>query len=438
MEPRGFYPPADEPPLQPVDEVCPDHGALVTDRQVLDYYYPILDPGCLDRIRCVSSEPSDPTERPSTQWYHDHLLDFTGPNAYRGLAGFVLCFDELDSGNELDPNPQALRLPSRPFDIPLAIQDKRFAIDTVTKTAPLVFSSFDHDGFLGDKFLVNGAIQPFLEVKRRKYRFRFLNASNARIYRLFLNDGKPASAGGRTYLMDMIATEGGLLSRPLRGVVSFEIAMAQRMEMVIDFSQFPKGTELFIENRLFQKDGRKPEDDLLPQGSGNQLLKFIVGDYPLSDNSQVPDVLRPFREVSAEDRARAYHRYFKFDRSDGAWTINGRLAGDLERPVATSKRGQPEIWHLENSSGGWWHPIHIHSEFFRVLSRNGRVPSDTARNPVVSERDGLAKRDTILLKGGDKVDVFLKFRDHLGPFVFHCHNMEHEDMAMMARFDVVP
>jgi spore coat protein A len=57
---------------------------------------------------------------------------------------------------------------------------------------------------------------------------------------------------------------------------------------------------------------------------------------------------------------------------------------------------------------------------------------------VVAERDGLAKRDTILLKGGDTVDVYLKFRDHLGPFVFHCHNMEHEDMAMMARFDVVP
>jgi FtsP/CotA-like multicopper oxidase with cupredoxin domain len=148
--------------------------------------------------------------------------------------------------------------------------------------------------------------------------------------------------------------------------------------------------------------------------------------------------LRPFPEVSAADRAQAFHRSFKFDRSHGAWTINGKLAGDLETPVASPQRGRPEIWHLENSSGGWWHPIHIHSEFFRVLSRNGREPSVTARNPVVAERDGLARRDTILLKGGDTVEVFLKFRDHLGPFVFHCHNMEHEDMAMMARFDVVP
>jgi FtsP/CotA-like multicopper oxidase with cupredoxin domain len=446
MEPPGFVRPPDEPvcatPTPSVSEVCPDSGH-VSDRQVVDYYYPILDPGVLDRIRCVSTEAPDPAERPSTQWYHDHLLDFTGPNAYSGLAGFVLCFDELDSNDENDPRndegvpgvtyPKPLRLPSFPYDIPLAIQDKRF-----DQNGRLVFSSFDHDGFLGDKFLVNGQIQPFLEVKKRKYRFRFLNASNARIYRLFFNDGKPAPVG-RTFLMDLIATEGGLLSGPLRGTVSILLAMAERLEVVFDFSGFDVGTELFVENRLPQTNGRRPDDGLLPQGSGNKLLKFIVtGDPPTPDNSQVPDVLRPFAEIPAAEIARAKHRFFKFDRSHGAWTINGELAGDLERPITTPKRGQPEIWHLENSSGGWWHPVHIHSEFFRVLRRNGQVPSVTARNPVVAERDGLAKKDTILLKGGDTVDLFLKFRDHLGPFVFHCHNMEHEDMAMMGRFDVVP
>jgi FtsP/CotA-like multicopper oxidase with cupredoxin domain len=429
MEPPGW--PPNEPPSPVTSDLCPDSG-VVRERQRLDYYYPILDPGELDIVRCASNATQgDKGERPSTQWYHDHLLDFTGPNAYRGLAGFVLCFDELDSNDENDPNPLALRLPSAPYDIPLALQDKRFAAD-----GSLVFSTFDHDGFLGDKFLVNGAIQPYLEVKRRKYRFRFLNASNARIYRIFFNDGNP---GGQTFPMDMIATEGGLLTRPLRGVVSFMIAMAERYEMVIDFSKFSTGTVLYLENRLPQSNGRKPDDGLLPQGSGNKLLQFRVTDDPLvPDNSQVPDVLRPCEPISQAEIARAVRRSFKFERSDGAWVINGRLAGDLDRPIATPKRGQPEIWHLENSSGGWWHPIHIHSEFFRVLGRNGAPPSITARNPVLAERDGLARKDTILLKDGDSVDVFLRFRDHLGPFVFHCHNMEHEDMAMMARFDVVP
>jgi len=434
MEPPGW--PPNEPPSPVTNDLCPDHS-VVRERQRLDYFYPLLDPGVLDVVRCTASTPDIEVEaRPSTQWYHDHLLDFTGPNAYRGLAGFVLCFDALDSNDENDPNLSALHLPSPPYDIPLAIQDKRFAAD-----GSLVFSTFDHDGFLGDKFLLNGAIQPYLEVKRRKYRFRFLNASNARIYRIFFNDGNP---GGQTFTMDMIANEGGLLSRPLRGAVSFLISMAERYEMVIDFSKFPNlaaGTKLYLENRLPQSNGRKPDDGLLPQGSGNKLLEFRLTGDPLvlvEDNSEVRDVLRPFDPISQADIDRAYRRSFKFERTDGAWAINDRFAGDLDTPIATPTRGQPEIWHLENSSGGWWHPIHIHSEFFRVLKRNGRPPTDTARNPVVAEQDGLARKDTILLKGGDSVDVFLKFRDHLGPFVFHCHNMEHEDMAMMARFDVIP
>ncbi len=82
-----------------------------------------------------------------------------------------------------------------------------------------------------------------------------------------------------------------------------------------------------------------------------------------------------------------------------------------------------------NKSGGWWRPIHIHLDVMRVLSRNGQLPP-------LNERDGVAKKDTILLRDNDVVEVFLKFEDFRGPFVFHCHNLEHEDMAMMARFDV--
>lgn len=433
MEPSGFVPPPDEPPTQYVETLA--DGTLVTDRQILDYYYPVLDPGSLDRIRGVSSEPADHTERPSTQWYHDHLLDFTARNAYRGLAGFVLCFDELDSNDENDPRddtadptvvyPKPLRLPSAPYDIPLAIQDKRFASD-----GRLVYSSFDHDGFLGDKFLVNGAIQPFLRVKRRKYRFRFLNASNARIYRLYLRD-----RGGNSFRMDQIATEGGLLSRPIRGITNFTLSMAERVEVVVDFGAYPfnqliDGAEIFLENRLIQRDGRRPEDGLASRGA--YLLKFILdGPPPLPDFSEVPDVLRPFDPISDTEKANAVRRTFRFDSSHGAWTINGKLAGHLEHPIATPRRGHGEIWTLVNNSGGWWHPIHIHSEFFRVLSRNGRTPP-------LAEQDGIAKKDTILLRDNESVEVFIKFRDHLGPFVFHCHNMEHEDMAMMARFDVVP
>src|SRR5262249_181385 len=153
----------------------------------------------------------DPSERPAMLWYHDHLLDFTGQNVYRGLAGVALMFDDRDSGDEQDPNDDALRLPSFPFDIPLVFQDKRFNRD-----GSLWFDPLDHDGFIGDKSLVNGAVQPYLEVECRRYRFRFLNASNARIYQFFLTNDL-----GQTFPMTQIATEGGLLARPVPNVKSF-------------------------------------------------------------------------------------------------------------------------------------------------------------------------------------------------------------------------
>jgi FtsP/CotA-like multicopper oxidase with cupredoxin domain len=436
LEPPGPVSPAHAPACAATYTVSeptlnPD-GSAVAASQVVDYYYPILDPGDVDRRRFpTSAEATDPTERPATQWYHDHLLDFTGPNSYRGLVGFVLCFDEYDSNDEEDPGSRALRLPSGKFDVPLAIQDKRF-----DRNGNLVFAAFDHDGFLGDKFVVNGRIQPYLEVERRKYRFRVLNGSNARIYQFFLTGDQYQNYG-----MDMIATEGGLLSQTIRNIPSFMVAMAERVEVVVDFSRFPIGTNLYLENRLAQDEGREP-DGL--RSRGDRLLQFRVVRDPdplVGDPSQVPDVLRPFTPIPQSEIDRAVRRSFRFDRSHGAWTINGELAGDLADPVARPKRGQPEIWHLENNSGGWWHPIHIHSEFMRVLRRNGRTPSIpvNGRSWVPGfERDGYVKKDTILLRDNESVDVFLNFRDHLGPFVFHCHNMEHEDMAMMARFDVIP
>lgn len=396
--------------------------------QHFDHAYPLLDTGFEDDFE-AGVPHVDCGETPTTLWYHDHLLDFTAPNAYRGLAGFFLVFDNVepnaektaldidDETREPEPGLRYLQLPSGNFDIPLVIQDKSFARD-----GTLIYSSFDHDGFLGDKICVNGAIQPYLRVQRRKYRFRFLNGSNARIYQLFLADGT-----GVKYPMDMIATEGGLLAAPIRNISNFTIAMAERFEVVIDFTNYPDGTELFIENRMRQDEGRRGDGTM---SRGPQILKFCVDGEPVEDPSRVPDVLRPFTAVTEEEKATAVRRYFRFDRSHGAWTINGELAGHLERVVARPKVNRGEIWRLENNSGGWWHPIHIHSEYFRVLKRNGRTPP-------LHERDGMAKKDTILLRDNETVDVYLKFRDHRGPFVFHCHNMEHEDMQMMARFDVV-
>lgn len=374
-----------------------------------DYCYPLRDPG-------FSTGSPDPTERTSTTWYHDHMVDFTGPNVYRGLAGFFLAFDEVDAGDETLDDGTNLRLPSGDFDIPLALQDRRFARD-----GSLVFDPTDQDGFLGDKFAVNGAIQPKFRVKRRKYRFRFLDGSNARYYQVVLADGT-----GRTFPFDQIATEGGLLAAPLRNLRTFRLAPAERVEIVVDFRQIPQGVSaVYLENRQQQDDGRKPGKVL---ARGPQLLQFIL-EEEVEDPSRVPDILRPFSAISAEELASAKVRTLEFERTDGAWAINGEFF-DPDRPLVTSPMDGPEIWKIKNSSGGWAHPIHVHLELARVLRRNGKLPP-------LQERDGFARRDLVDLGPGENADLFFRFRDFPGRYVFHCHNVEHEDLVMMARFDVV-
>ena len=374
-----------------------------------DYAYPFADVGIFDG-------PIEEAERPSTYWFHDHFLDFTGQNVYRGLANIAPAFDELDAGDETASD--TLALPSGAHDIPLVLMDKTFDI-----SGTMVFDPFNGDGFLGDTMTVNGVVQPYCRVQRRKYRFRFLNGSNARLYQIFAtNDLR------QTFPMTQIATEGGLLGHPIRNLQSFSLFMSERVEVVVDFADriFDGQQVVYFENRMAQSDGRKPDG---VSSRGTKLVKFIIDPATVDDPSRVPDTLRPFAPISAAELNASEHRSFRFDRRHGVFTINGEPV-DIEKPVALVKRNKGQVWTFSNNSGGWWHPNHVHLEFMRVLRRNGRTPP-------LNELDGNAKKDTILLKGGDKVVVYVKFRDYPGPFVTHCHNLEHEDMAMMGRFDVV-
>jgi FtsP/CotA-like multicopper oxidase with cupredoxin domain len=366
--------------------------------QYRDHHYPIIYAG------------NDPLEALGTLWYHDHRADFTSQNVYRGLAGFHLYFDEVDSGNEHDTNPKALRLPSGEFDVPLMFTDKAF-----DSAGNLWFDPFNFDGFLGDKWCVNGKIQPYFKVARRKYRFRMLDGGPSRFYELGLSDGS---------MMTLIATDGNLMPGPVE-LPHIGLGPAQRRDVIIDFSKYPIGTEIILENALEQRDGRKPTGNHLHPGS--PVLKFIVDRDPAEpDMSQVPMSLRqmPVMELAT---AQQHQRAFKFDRKNGAWAING-LFYDGEIPTFTIKQGQPEIWTLSNGGGGWAHPIHIHLEEFRILLRNGEIPG--------IEEQG--RHDVVVLEPGDEVKIYIRFRTFTGKYVMHCHNTLHEDHAMMLRFDVVP
>ncbi|MEJ7929784.1 multicopper oxidase domain-containing protein [Ramlibacter sp. AN1015] len=370
-----------------------------------DHHYPMVYAG-VDQYGGIG----DPREALGTMWYHDHRVDFTSSNVYRGMAGFFIAFDEIDSGDERDANPMALRLPSGNFDVPLMLSDKQFDASGYE-----IFDQLSGDGYVGDKQLVNGVIQPFFHVQPRRYRFRLLNASVARVMELQIRHQ------GRAQPFQMIASDGNLLAAP---VARYDVmlAPAERADLVIDFSSVPMGSELYLVNRLEQRDGRRPEDDRLK--TPVELLKIVV-DQPLArkDLSRVPYKLR--EQPPIDMAAVVQERTFRFDRSGGSWTINDRIFNN--RPVATPRLGTAEIWNLHNESGGWAHPVHIHFEEGQMISRNGRAPAPHERG----------RKDVFYLGPYDRVQIYMRFRDFPGKYIMHCHNIIHEDHAMMARYDIV-
>jgi FtsP/CotA-like multicopper oxidase with cupredoxin domain len=397
-----------------------------TDFFEVGQYYDQHYPNVLAGVNSTHvAQGGDINETMSTLWYHDHRLDFTAQNTYKGLAGFFFLFsrdpNQHDSGNEAT----GFRLPSFPeFDIPMMFNDRNFDADE-----ELVFDLANRDGILGDRFLVNGRIQPFFNVKRRRYRFRLLNAGPSRFYQFFLTN---TASTGTVNRFHVIANDGNLLPNPVE-VSSVLIAVAERIDVIVDFRKFPAGSVVRLENRLRQTDGAGPSDrdGLFSAGQGNQVLEFRVQDDTPVDGSVDPATITRavlgrtyFFDVPSRVSPTDKCRQFKFDRENGQWVINDQVFTDV--PRFKVKRNSTETWNLEGGRS-WSHPIHIHFEEHQVVSRNGSLPTLIER----------ARKDVIRLGESDNVQLFFRFRDFVGRYPMHCHNTIHEDHAMMLRFDIV-
>jgi FtsP/CotA-like multicopper oxidase with cupredoxin domain len=378
----------------------------------------------------------------ATMWYHDHAIDHTARNVYHGLASFYLL---------TDANEDSLGLPSGDFDIPLVIQSKFFNAD-----GSLNFPPGDRpetapgEGILGDTVMVNGAAWPFLNVQRRKYRFRLLDGSDSREFLLALSTGQS---------FIQIATEGGLVPGPVPQRM-IHITPAERYEVVIDFSIYPGGTNVVLQN-------------LLESGNLANIMQFRVQPGTVTDTSQVPNQLmasdlqasfNSLQQLAADLRAREQRgappppqitqfRNFRFERDNGGFAINGKFF-DLDRDDAVPQAGTFEVWNLENDSGGWFHPVHLHllhAGFgFIVVDRNGV--------PIRRGDQEFGWKETVNLgRNNESLRVLMQWpsvpvnpNNRLAPavpgerpfdffqrrYVFHCHNIDHEDHDMMAQIRV--
>lgn len=337
-----------------------------------------------------------------TLWYHDHAVHNTSQSVYSGLAGHYHLHDEVERN----------LLPQGSFDVPLTISDAMFAAD-----GSLAYDDNTHSGLWGDVILVNGVPWPVMKVQRRIYRFRVLNASISRSYRFSLSTGDPVT---------MVATDGGLMPTAQQ-VTSWRHSGAERYEILIDFSKYPAGKR--VELRNLSNDNNVDYDNT------GRIMAFDVTGDPVDTSGPaarvMPTLLASSTPMDLKPSQSVKTRHMRVKRDNDIWTIGGMTWNEVvesgyRKVLADPNLDDVEIWEIENSSGGWFHPVHIHLVDFQILSRNGRAPFSYERGP----------KDVVYVGEGETVRLLMKFEHHRGRYMIHCHNLPHEDHDMMAQFSV--
>ncbi|PVH83779.1 hypothetical protein DL98DRAFT_585247 [Cadophora sp. DSE1049] len=311
-------------------------------------------------------------------------------SAYYGQAGFYILHD---------PEERALGLPEGKYDVPLAIAAKRYNKD---------YSLWDPEKN-GETTSVYG-----------DYRFRWCNTGISRSYLLYL---ELSTAAGTKLPFTVIASDAGLLEKPILAKDLY-MPMAERWEIVIDFALYA-GKKVTVRN----DKGFSADSDFT---ATDRVMQFVVAKTmppgPVVGNGVIPSRLRT---VPYPPNKSGIDRSFTFERSNGQWNINGVTWAQVNnRIMAKPQRGAIEVWQLENKSGGWSHPIHIHLIDFQVMSRSG----GKKRGVLPYEAVGL--KDVVWLGPNEKVTVLARYAPWDGVYMFHCHNLIHEDHEMMAAFNV--
>src|SRR5215813_1756451 len=413
----------------------------------------------------------DHRELQGSMWAHDHRFFFTAENVYKGNFMAVNFYSGPDRGNEALGDGVNLKLPSGSlldwgnvdFDVNLAIHD--LATDA---SGQLFFDIFTTEGFIGDLLCVNMTYAPFMEVLPRKYRFRILNSCMSRFIKLALAWNWTAVP------FQFIANDGNLVVSPIDLLELDEQGIAERYDIVVDFSKFRIGDRVYLVNLLKQTDGRKPAGALSlreamtgidSDPTVGPLLEFrIVGQVnsvdvegyvhrsTTMDKSVVPIMLT--EQIPIVNPVRT--RVVEFGRSGDVtsrdpvsgqctpdcpetapeffpWTIrvNGENAHSFNAnriSLLYPKPGEIEHWTYINGGGGWDHPIHLHFEEGITMNRGGAPIPATER---------LVRKDVWRLRPSGQVQFQIQFGEYGGSYVNHCHNTVHEDFALLMRIQLL-
>ena len=387
--------------------------------------------------------------RAGLYWYHPHPHGSTAAQAYLGLFGLVFIEDD----EELTLR-RALEIVPGETEIPLVLHDRRSA--TPDRYAPS--SSDQTHGWYGDESLVNFTARPYLDVDATRYRFRVLNASNARIYRLALRNDR-----GKALSFSLIGTDGGLLEQP-RTATQLFVAPSERVDLLVDFSQLSAGGFALLESRAFDPmhgelspSTGHTEGEATPHvhdhshgapangnaaassasdGAPHALLQFNIRRRRASPPPLPARVSAPLAPSTAAGDARPLRLGF----AKGRWRVDDRVYDMQSTPIVVS-RNAVETWLVRNDRASMPHAMHLHGFQFRVL---GREASPGQLAPLVVDARGrlatdLGWKDTVLVWPGETVKIRIDFRHPFAGeqiYLVHCHNLEHEDGGMMLRVKV--
>ena len=389
------------------------------------HWHGLIIPSDMDGFPSQVTEPGGTfqyqftiNQRAGTYWYHPHPDMLTAEQVMQGLAGFFIVRDEEEN---------ALKLPSGDSEIAFVIQDRRFKDSGEFDYAPTEAEVMT--GFFGNYMIVNGAYNPYKEVKAGWNRLRMINGSNARVYNLAFSNEQD---------FVVIGSDAGLLAKP-ETVKSILLSPGERIDMLVDFTS-EANNEFFLQSELFNGGGGQGKEAF-------KIMKFNVGDKS-NETFTMPTVLSAIEKInpSAVTKTRTFdvsnfsmRNNVKKEMKDstaekgvgkvkmGLHGING-VSYDATVISETITAGATEIWVFDNSYGGEIHPMHFHGNHFQVLERTGK------RGIIASETGW---KDTVLVMPGEKVNVITTFSDLKGKYVLHCHNLEHEDSGMMLNFEIV-
>ena len=356
--------------------------------------------------------------RAGTYWFHPHPHERTGFQVYHGLAGFFLVSDDEED---------AAHLPSGAFDLPLVIQDRTF--DRRNQLVYLQNMMERMMGFAGERVLVNAAPDYTRPVERTAYRLRLFNGSNATAYRLSLNNGRP-------FLV--IGTDGGLLEQPITRQ-TLTLAVGERADVWMDFGSAQSGEEVVLVAKSFApmlSGGGMPMMGMRANEAPRAIARFRVGSGAARKSSP-PGRLSKFPAVDLREAInRERPRRIQMSMMRGQTFLNGRTF-DMEA-VADDERvrlGTTEVWEFVNDSP-MAHPMHIHNLQFRVIERSNVTSTAGDPNGLSAGFTDEGLKDIVLVLPGQRVKVLMKFEDHTGLYLYHCHILEHEDLGMMRNYRV--